>query len=75
MSKKRIHPIPLHGGGWGNLSEGASHVPKKFTTKAEAQAVGRETAKRRHTEHIIHNKDGKIGSSNSYGTDPYPPKG
>jgi hypothetical protein len=29
----------------------------------------------RKTEHIIKNAHGKIGSRNSYGNDPYPPKG
>lgn len=72
---KRVHTVPLKGGGWGNRSEGASRVPKAYPTKAEAQAAGRETAMRRGTEHVIHNLDGKIGGSNSYGNDPYPPKG
>lgn len=75
MASKRVHTVPMEGGGWGNRSEGASRVAKVFDTKAEAQAAGRETAMRRGTEHVIHNKDGKIGGSNSYGNDPYPPKG
>lgn len=61
--------------GWGNLSAGASKVPKIYPTKAEAQAAGRQTAINQHAEHIIHNEDGKIGSRNSYGHDPHPPKG
>ena len=48
---------------------------KVFPTKAAAQAAGRETARRERTEHIIHKKDGEIGSRNSYGNDPHPPKG
>lgn len=75
MAKNRVHTVPLPGGGWGNKSEGASRVPKVFNTKAEAQAAGRETAMRRGTEHVIHNRDGQIGGSNSYGSDPHPPKG
>jgi hypothetical protein len=50
-------------------------VSKTFRTKAEAQAAGRETARREKAEHIIHNKAGEIGSRTSYGDDPYPPKG
>ena len=45
------------------------------TQKAAAQAAGRKTAINQNAEHIIHNKDGKIGSRNSYGNDPHPPKG
>ena len=44
-------------------------------TVPAAQAAGRDAAKRDKTEHIIHNKDGEIASRNSYGNDPYPPKG
>jgi hypothetical protein len=50
-------------------------VSKVFLTKVAAQAAGRETARRERTEHIIHKKDGEIGSRSSYGNDPHPPKG
>lgn len=33
------------------------------------------TARRDKVEHLIHRKDGSIGDRNSYGNDPYPPKG
>lgn len=32
-------------------------------------------AKNDGVEHLIHNKDGTISERNSYGNDPYPPKG
>jgi hypothetical protein len=72
MAKKpAIHTVP-HGGGWANRREGGARVSKVFPTKAAAQAAGRETARRERTEHIIHKKDGEIGSRNSYGSDPRP---
>lgn len=74
MAKKPVHTVP-HGDGWANRREGASRVSQTYDRKADAQAAGRETARREHTEHIIHNRDGKIGSRNSYGNDPHPPKG
>lgn len=61
--------------GWGNLSAGASKPAKIYPTKAEALAAGRQTAINKNAEHIIHNLDGKISSSNNYGKDPFPPKG
>lgn len=61
--------------GWGNLSSGASKVPKIYPNKAEAQTAGRKTAMNQHAEHIVHNLNGKIASRNSYGKDPFPPKG
>ncbi|MFF8817030.1 DUF2188 domain-containing protein [Leucobacter sp. NPDC015123] len=74
MTKKSVHTVQ-RGDGWGNLSAGKSRVPKLYSTKAEAQAAGRETAIRQGAEHVIHNRDGRIGASNSYGSDPFPPRG
>lgn len=75
MSKKPpVHTVP-HGDGWANRREGADRVSRTFPTKHDAQQAGRETARNDKTEHVIHKQDGKIGEKNSYGGDPYPPKG
>jgi Uncharacterized protein conserved in bacteria (DUF2188) len=71
---KNIHTVP-HGDGWANRREGASRVSETFDTKQQAQQAGRDAALRDHVEHFIHNRDGRIGERNSYGNDPYPPKG
>jgi hypothetical protein len=39
-------------------------------TKREAQALGREHARKDKVEHIIQNTGGQIGQRNSYGHDP-----
>lgn len=72
--KPPVHTVKTDKG-WGNKREGSSKVAKHYPTKAEAQQAGRTTAKREKTEHVIHKRDGKIGEKNSYGNDPYPPKG
>jgi hypothetical protein len=72
--KPPVHTVP-HGDGWANRREGATRVSNTAPTKAEAQAKGREMARDAKTEHLIHNKNGEIGERNSYGSDPYPPKG
>lgn len=72
--KRPIHTVS-HEGGWANKRAGSGKASKVFDTKSEAQAAGRETAKRSGTEHLIHKKDGTIGDRNSYGNDPYPPEG
>lgn len=72
--KKDIHTVP-HGDKWANRREGAPRVSKLYDTKKEAQAAGRDMARRDHVEHYIHNRDGRIGERNSYGRDEYPPKG
>jgi hypothetical protein len=72
--KPPVHTVP-HEDGWANRREGATRVMKKFATKAEAQAAGRETARRDKTEHLIHKRDGSVGSRNSYGSDSQRKKG
>lgn len=61
--------------GWGNITPGASKPAKAYPTKTKAQAAGRQQAINQKAEHIIHNLNGKIGSRNSYGNDPHPPRG
>jgi transcriptional regulator with XRE-family HTH domain len=76
MAKKpAVVTGPHPGGGWQNKVEGNSRASNVSRTKAEAQAKGRQMAIDRHTEHKIQNKDGKIAERNSYGHDPYPPRG
>lgn len=60
---------------WENKEAGKSRALTNHDTKAEAIKAGRDLARENQAEHIIHNKNGKIGGSNSYGSDPYPPKG
>ena len=74
MSKRAVHTV-RHGDGWANRRAESARVSKVFGTKGAAQAAGRKTAMRERTEHFIHNRDGRIGSRNSYGRDPHPPKG
>ena len=74
MSKKNVHTVP-HEDGWANRRDDAARVSKVFPTKEAAQRAGRDTAKREGVEHLIHNKDGQISERNSYGKDPFPPRG
>lgn len=72
-------PAPVHTGpvddGWANKRVGSNTVPKRFDTKKEAESAGRMTAQREKTEHVVHKRDGTIGEKNSYGNDPFPPRG
>lgn len=75
MSKNApVHTVP-HDGSWANRREGSDRVSKVFPTKADAEAAGRRTAQNEQTEHLVHKLDGTIGERNSYGNDPYPPRG
>ena len=44
-------------------------------TQAGATQAARGTAVRERGEVIIHRPDGRIRDANSYGNDPFPPKG
>jgi uncharacterized protein DUF2188 len=69
-----IHTVHRDGR-WYNEVEGGQRASNSAETKAEAEKVGRDMARDRGVEHLIHNKDGKIGERNSYGNDPFPPRG
>jgi Uncharacterized protein conserved in bacteria (DUF2188) len=73
--KPAIVTGPHPGGGWQNKVEGNQRASNVSPTKAEAQAKGREMAIERKTEHKIQNRNGQIAERNSYGHDPYPPRG
>lgn len=49
--------------------------PSTLRLKSPAVEFGRNIAKKQHTEFFNHGKDGKIQSRDSYGNDPFPPKG
>lgn len=50
-------------------------IRKHFDNQAEAIEWGKQVAQNQKTELYIHGKDGKIREKNSYGKDPFPPKG
>jgi hypothetical protein len=46
-----------------------------FDTKTQAIDRAREISRNQGTELRIHNRDGRIASSDSHGNDPNPPRG
>jgi len=71
---KNQHVVP-HNGKWGVRGAGNSKVTKTAETQSEAIEKAREIAKNQKSEMVIHRPDGRIRDKNSYGNDPYPPKG
>ncbi|MFI5496659.1 DUF2188 domain-containing protein [Actinoplanes sp. NPDC051859] len=65
MAKGDIH-TSKQGDKWVNRAEGNQRATNSATTKAEAQAAGRDLAIDRGVEHIIHKQDGTIGERNTY---------
>lgn len=72
MARGWIHTVHKDGV-WVNEAEGEGPL-SQHRTKDEAAEAGRELARRRRTEHVIHSMDGTIGYRNSYGNDPFPPR-
>lgn len=72
--KKSVYVVPRDGE-WAVQTENAQRAIKITNTQAEAIEYGREIAKNQQSELIILGQDGKIREKNSYGADPYPPKG
>jgi hypothetical protein len=60
---------------WENKREGSDTPLSTHHTKETALDKGEHLAEQRHVEHFIHGKNGKIQERNSYGNDPFPPRG
>ncbi|MED3575853.1 DUF2188 domain-containing protein [Cytobacillus praedii] len=73
--RKNQHVTPHTGGGFQVKGAGNTRATKVFNTQREAIAYGREIAKNQQSELVIHNLKGRIREKNSYGNDPYPPRG
>ena len=69
-----VHTVPNPvGSGW--VNEVGGDVTSRHRTQRTAIESGRREAIQQETEHFIHNREGQIRERNSYGNDPYPPKG
>ncbi len=71
---KNQHVVP-HNGKWAIRGEGNSRVTRTYETQRQAQSAARSIAKREKSEVVIHRPNGQIRDRDSYGNDPFPPKG
>lgn len=75
MSKgKNQHVVP-HENGWAVKGAGNTKATVVTPTQREANKVATEIAKNQGSEVLIHGENGRIRERNSYGNDPYPPRG
>lgn len=72
---KSHHVVPNPAGGWDVKRGGGERASGHFDTKTQAADRGREISRNQGTELRIHNRDGRIASSDSHGNDPNPPRG
>lgn len=74
MPKTNQHVVP-RGDGWAVQGAGNSRATRITETQREAINAARDIARNQGSELIVHGQDGKINRRDSYGNDPYPPKG
>lgn len=60
--------------GWAVRGAGNGKDTVHTKTQKEAIEIAREIAINQKAEVVIHDREGKIRDSDSYGNDPYPPK-
>lgn len=74
MTRRNQHVVPI-GTKWGVKGEGNSRYTKITNTQREATIVARTIARNQQSELIIHGENGCIRQKDSYGNDPFPPRG
>jgi hypothetical protein len=74
MSKRDYHVAPHPDGGWQVRREGADRASSRHDTQTQAAERGRDLARQERVELVIHRPDGSIRDSDSYGSDPLPPR-
>lgn len=72
---KNQHVTKHPDGGWQVKGAGNSRATARTATQKEATQIARGIAMNQKSELIVHGTNGQIRAKNSYGSDPYPPKG
>lgn len=72
---KNQHVTRRPDGNWQVKGEGNLRATKITNTQKDAISYARNIAINNSSEVVIHGRDGKIRDKNSYGNDPFPPKG
>lgn len=72
---KNQHVTPHPDGGWQVIGAGNERATARTSTQADAINVARGIAINQQSEVVIHRPNGQIRDKNSYGNDPYPPRG
>lgn len=67
--------VTKHPDGWAVVPEGGQRPSLVLPTQREAIGRAREIARNQKTELLIHGEDGRIRVRDSYGNDPFPPRG
>lgn len=71
---KNQHVVP-RGDQWAVVGEGNQRASSLHERQSDAEAAARSTAIGERSEVLVHGRNGQIRERNSYGKDPYPPRG
>ena len=71
---KNQHVVP-HDGGWAVRGAGNTRATSIHDTQAAAIGAARDIARNQASELLIHGRNGQIRDRDSYGGDPFPPRG
>ena len=74
MAGKNQHVVKV-GDGWAVKGEGNTKATSLHRTQTEATKVAKSIAINQKSELLVHDEKGHISRRDSYGNDPYPPKG
>ena len=74
MSKKNQHVVPRDGQ-WAEVGAGNKRATSIHETQQSAVDAAREIARNQEAELFVHGRTDQIRERDSYGNDPYPPKG
>lgn len=74
MSQKNQHIVP-HPKGWAVRGASNDRATSVHPTQRQAIDAGRDIARNQGSELFVHGENGRIRERNTYGKDPFPPKG
>lgn len=74
MAGKNQHVV-RRDDGWAVRGAGNNRDTAHYSTQREADVRATEIARNQRSEVVIHGRDGRFRERNSYGNDPFPPKG
>lgn len=69
------HVTPRPDGNWQVKGAGNSRATAVTSTQKQAIEIAKSIAINKESEVVIHGKNGQIREKNSYGNDPFPPRG
>ena len=71
---KNQHVVP-HASGWAVRGAGNERATSVHHTQSAAIGAARDIARNQQSEMLIHGRNGQIRERDSFGGDPFPPRG